>query len=285
MALGLKGPTLAKQVPSWMGRVDVRAWNPAGRQRFVRRVRAAMRQQFRKHMGVRPARALAVGWRDRLINLDAAEAADKDAMRIGRQDYFHDATAGTKYRFSCAAPQRRDDVGIPTADIKVSLQSPEAEIEQDAGAIFLSQGLAVEAGFSQLGPSASRAACFRQAECDPMAPASGGEGLGRDRAEFRMPRDTQRAARRDRRHGPLVPIKHDRFVGVAHEFGEGPERAEAPCDLAVGDLVGKEIQEIGHYITLWLRRIALGGTGAEAGGAAGGAALDGEPPAVSLMPA
>jgi hypothetical protein len=60
-------------------------------------------------------------------------------------------------------------------------------------------------------------------------------------------RDAQAAARRDCGNCLIGPIKHDRFVSVAHKFGDGAERAEAPCNLAVGDLFGKKIQEICHW--------------------------------------
>jgi hypothetical protein len=91
-------------------------------------------------------------------------------MWIGRQNHFHGFAARTEYGFSGTAPQRRDDVRIATAYMKIGLQSPEPEIEQDAGAIFFAQSPAVEADFSERGASAHRAACFRQAERDAMAP-------------------------------------------------------------------------------------------------------------------
>ena len=78
MALRLKGPVQAERVPRRMRRIKMRARNPTGWQRLVRRVRTAIRQQFGKHMGMRPGRALAAGRRDRLVNLDATEPADKD---------------------------------------------------------------------------------------------------------------------------------------------------------------------------------------------------------------
>ena len=74
-----------------------------------------------------------------------------------------------------------------------------------------------------------------------------------------MLRDTQAAARRDRRRRPIGPTKHDWFVGVTRKFSDGAERAEAPCNLVVGDLFDEKIQEIGYHITLWLRGVGLGG--------------------------
>ena len=74
-------------------------------------------------------------------------------------------------------------------------------------------------------------------------------------------------------------------VGAAREFGQGAERAEASCDLAVGHLFSEKFQQIGHHIVPWLRGVGLGGTVPALDVAAGGAALDGEPPTVSLMPA
>ena len=210
-------------------------------------------------MGMRSARALAVGRRDRLINLDAAKTADEDAMRIGRQDHFHCFAAGTEYGFSGAAPQRRDDIRIAAADMEISLQGPKPEIEQDAGAIFFTESLAVGADFGELRASAHRAARFRQAERDAMAPAFGGGGFRRNRAEIRMRRDAQGSLGGDRRDAAVGSVKHHRFVGVARKFSESAERAEAPCDLVVGGLFGKKIQKIGHHITLWLRGVGLGG--------------------------
>jgi len=77
---------------------------------------------------------------------------------------------------------------------------------------------------------------------------------------------------------------HDRKSRNQRQFGDGVERAEAPCDLVVGDLFGEKIQEIGHHITLWLRGVGLGGAVPVEDAAAGDATPDGEPPAVSLMP-
>ena len=55
-------------------------------------------QQFWQHMRVRPLRALA-GWRrDRLIDLDAAEPADEDAVRIGGKDHAHRGIAMLEHR-------------------------------------------------------------------------------------------------------------------------------------------------------------------------------------------
>jgi len=99
-----------------------------------------------------------------------------------------------------------------------------------------------------------------------------------------MQREAQGASRGDCRNAPIGPIKHDRLVSIARKFGDGAERAEAPCDLVAGDLFGEKIQEIGHHITLWLRGVGLGGAVPVEDAAAGDATPDGEPPAVSLMP-
>jgi hypothetical protein len=77
-----------------------------------------------------------------------------------------------------------------------------------------------------------------------MAPAFGGKGLRRERVKFRVPRDTYAAARCDRRHCAIVPIKHDRFVGVAHEFGQGAECAEAPSGFGISKLQGEKIDRL-----------------------------------------
>jgi hypothetical protein len=280
----MKRPQQAERVPRRMRRIKVRARNPTGRQRLVRRVCTAMRQQFGKHMGMRPGRALAAGRRDRLVNLDATEPADKDAMRIGRQDDFHGAARRTEYGLPGRDPQRRDDILIATAHVKIGMQGAETEIEQDAGTVFLAQRLAVGADFSERGASAHRALCFRQAERDAMAPAFGGGRFRGDRAKVRMPRNAQPAARRDHRHRAVVAGQHDWFVGVAHEFGERTERAQAPCDFAVRGLFGENFHQVGHHIVPWLRGVGLGGVVPALDATAGDAPLEGRPPTVSLTP-
>src|SRR5262249_60882533 len=88
MVLGLKWSTLAERVPSRMRWIKVRAGNPAGRQRLVRRVRTTARQQFGKHMGMRPAWALAAGRRDRRVKHPAPQGTDKKAVACVGHDHF-----------------------------------------------------------------------------------------------------------------------------------------------------------------------------------------------------
>jgi hypothetical protein len=83
---GVERPGLAQPVPRWVRRIEMRAGNPPLRHRFGGGMGSPTLQEPRQHVRVRSLRALAGRRRDRLIDLDAAEPADEDAVRIGCED-------------------------------------------------------------------------------------------------------------------------------------------------------------------------------------------------------
>ena len=87
MARRIERPGLAHAVACRMRRIEMRAGKPAVGNRLGRRMGAAALQQFWQDMGVRPLGTLSRSRRDRLIDLDPAEPADEDAMRIGGKDH------------------------------------------------------------------------------------------------------------------------------------------------------------------------------------------------------
>ena len=79
----IERPGFAHAVAGRMRRIKMRAGDPALRNGLGGGMGSAAPQQFWQHMRVRPLRALAGRRRDRLIDLDAADPADEDAVRIG----------------------------------------------------------------------------------------------------------------------------------------------------------------------------------------------------------
>ena len=79
MGLLVPGAAMAEAVLERMGRYEMGARHEAVWHRLGRGMGAAGAQQLRQDMGVRAFRALAVGRRDRLIDLAAPEAADDSA--------------------------------------------------------------------------------------------------------------------------------------------------------------------------------------------------------------
>ena len=114
-------------------------------------------------MRVRSLRALARGRRDRLIDLDAAEPADEDAMRMGREDHCHGGIAGLEQTAAGVFAQPRGEAVIADPDAEIRLQRAEAEIEQCGFAIFLAGCVIIRADFSQRGALVHGAIMRRQA--------------------------------------------------------------------------------------------------------------------------
>ena len=83
MARRVERPGPAQPIARRMRRIEMRAGNPALGDRLGRGMGPAALQQLRQHMGVRPVGTSSRGRRDRLIDLDPAEPADEDAVRIG----------------------------------------------------------------------------------------------------------------------------------------------------------------------------------------------------------
>ena len=98
MGLLVPGAAMAEAVLERMGRHEMRARHQAVWHRLGRGMGAAGAQQLRQDVGVRAFRALAVGRRDRLVDLAAAEAGHEDAMRPGGYDRGHGGIAGLEQR-------------------------------------------------------------------------------------------------------------------------------------------------------------------------------------------
>ena len=137
MVRGIERSGLTQAVPRRMRRIEMRAGNETFRDRFGRGMGAAAFQEPRQHMRVRSFRALARRRRDRLIDLDAAEPADEDAVRIGREDHCHGGIAGVEHGAAGVFAQPRGEAAIVDADAEIRLQRAEAEIEQSGVPIFL----------------------------------------------------------------------------------------------------------------------------------------------------
>src|SRR6266545_6634342 len=101
-------------------------------------------------MRVRSLRALARRRRDQLIDLDAAEPADENAVRIGREDHCHGGIAGLEYVAADMFAQPRSEAVIADPDAEIRLQRAETEIEQYGFAIFLAGRVMIGADFRQL---------------------------------------------------------------------------------------------------------------------------------------
>ena len=100
-------------------------------------------------MRVWTVRALFVGRRNGLENLNAPNAADKDAVGVRVQDYAYCAAIGAEHGLSDMASQRRRDGRIARADKRIDLQEPKAEIEKYAVPLLCPQCFGIRADFGQ----------------------------------------------------------------------------------------------------------------------------------------
>ena len=75
-----------------------------------------------------------------------------------------------------------------------------------------------------------------------MAPALARRGLGREQSHVLARLDPNASARGHRRDSGATARESDRFVRAAHEFGDRPERAQAPVRFMIGHLGGKELE-------------------------------------------
>ena len=149
MVRGVERPGLTQAVPRRMRRIEMRAGNPDLGHRFGGGMGSAAFQEPRQHVRVRSLRALARGRRDRLIDLDAAEPADEDTVRIGCEDHSHGGIAGLEHRAADMFAQPRCEIAIADADAEIRLQRAETEIEQNGSAIFLAWRLMIGADLGQ----------------------------------------------------------------------------------------------------------------------------------------
>src|SRR5262245_4037324 len=123
-------------------------------------------------------------WRwNRLEDFNAANPADEDPMRIGRNDHMHGAVSSSEKRGPTATTQRCDYLGIGAAHACVDLQRAKAEIEEDGGAILRAQRIAVGANFGEGRSRVHGARRLREAQRHALIPGARGERLGSNRAQ------------------------------------------------------------------------------------------------------
>src|SRR5262249_25579966 len=129
-----------------------------------------------------------------------------------------------------------------------------------------------------------RADFFWQTESYAMTPAFRCRRFRRDQAQLVMRCNAQAAARRHYRNPLLAVVEFHGLFWISSEFSNGAECADAPCGFVIRKTVGDKIQHINHHIVPWLHGDGAGGVVFAEGMAFGSPPLDGDPPAVSLMP-
>ena len=129
-----------------------------------------MSQQARQDVRVRPLGRLAVRRRDRLIDLDTAQATAEDAVWAERGQPLHQCTA-LHQRGATGRPQQRDRFRIGRAHADLGLLAAQSEIEQDGGAILRPHGGMVRPELGHDRAPAHRGLVTRQAERQALAPA------------------------------------------------------------------------------------------------------------------
>src|SRR5262245_31590668 len=132
-----------------MRRVEVSAGYKPFRDRLGRGVCAAMAQQIGKHVGVRSFGTLAMGRRERLVGLGAADAADEHAVWAVRENEHAGRIIGRKCCLSAVRAKLLNQRGIRYAHTSIDLPCIETNIEQDALAVLWTKRVAVGAKFSE----------------------------------------------------------------------------------------------------------------------------------------
>ena len=84
-----------------------------------------------------------------------------------------------------------------------------------------------------------------------MVPAVANGRLRRHQPYFGSRLDVDTAAAGNSRQGNGAPGQAHWLMRISHEFGDGPERTEAPVCLGIGDLLGEQCERqcwIGHWL-------------------------------------
>ena len=162
-------------------------------------------------------------------------------MRIGRKNHSHRAVARFEQRSPGPRAERCDDLGIAGANAGIQLQRSEPKIEQNRRAVLRAQSVHVGPDFGEGRAPVHRADVFRQAQRDAMAPALRCQRFRSDRPHLLVRNDPQAPARGDGRDRAADAVQDDVFVGVAHEFGDRAEAADAPGCLSIGQMTGKKV--------------------------------------------
>ena len=173
------------------------------------------------------------------------------------EDQPHRAIA----RFEQRAPGRGAQAGhqfrLRGANAAIHLMHAEAEVEQQRVAILRTQRSAVRPNLGQRRALAHRARGLREAERDPLAPRTGGDGLECHRPQVGARLDAQPAARRHDRERLLGMVNLGRLGRVTHEFRDGAERAETPLRIRVGDLRLNQLELTRHSFPFRSTRAAM----------------------------
>jgi len=193
---------------------------------------AAMAEEFRQHMGMRPGRTGPARGRDRLEHFDPAKDADEDPMGAERRHGRHQVVSGFENRPAKGGAQPGQGGGVAGPDAGIGLRQVEAEIEQDRFPVLRADRRPVGAEFRQdRAPAHGRRR--RQAEHQGMVPVAGlaAGGFIGQRPGRRLVVQTDGAPRGGGRKP--VDVEYRRLPRRTDEFGNGPEGAEAPAQCRI----------------------------------------------------
>lgn len=239
VAGGIEGRPAAHPILTGMRRVEARAGHEAGRDRRRRHVGAAGTQNRRKDERARPRRSRLTGTGDRRIDFDAPQTRSEDAVRAHRREVQADRIVAREEWPPGAGAQTGEDLPIAHPNAGIDRPQAQPEIEQDRRAILLPRGVPVWPEFGHLGTPGHGAIGLGQAQRHGVVVAAGKARLVGDRPEARSKREGERTAIRGQ-PDPLVRQGARRLVGIAHEFGQGTEAAEAPSGVGVGQRAAQE---------------------------------------------
>src|SRR5262249_4605349 len=143
MPAGVERLVASEAILRGMGWIEMGTGNQALRHGLRRRMSAAVLQQFRQHMGVRPVGTLAVRGRGSLEHLDPPDLADEHPMRAGAENEAHRRISRLEQRSAGMRQEPRGHVRDGDADARVELQGTEAEVEERRLPVLWAQGLSI----------------------------------------------------------------------------------------------------------------------------------------------
>ena len=156
------------------------------------------------------------------------------------QDDAHGRIAGLEDRPAGMLAQTRNGLAVVDPHAEIRLQRPEAEIEQDSVAVLAAQRLCIGTKLGEHAAAVHRAISLRQAKRDALIPVGLVDALGRKRPHLAI--EPQRNAAASGHRGERIGGNADlrRLVRVAREFGNGPERPEAPLRAGIGNFAAQQ---------------------------------------------
>lgn len=207
-----------------------------------------MAEQLWQHVRVRALRALPVRIGNRLVDLDAAQPRYEYAVRACLDDEPHRRIVRLQHCAAGVCAQLRRQRGMGDADAQVRLQGADAEVEQNRVPVLRSQRAHVRAELGEHAAPGHAAALLAQTQRHAVRPALARRSLKGDKAHTGGRCEADTAACGGERERILSALEAERFVGIAHEFGERTEGAETPLRLGVVHLRGEEVKwrDTGH---------------------------------------